>query len=101
MKSYPQKNLTVEKRIFGEHLPRMRRISEDGFGIFTNCWRVFRKSFPLEPEKVKMITLAAITIHNWLLKDSTHGKVYISPNSYDSEVSQTVGLWRSDHPTES
>lgn len=77
MKSYPQKNLTVEKRIFGEHLSRMRRISEDGLGIFTNCWCVFRKPFPLEPEKVKMITLAAITFNHWLRKDSTYEKVYV------------------------
>ena len=67
----------------------MRRISKNGFGILTNCWHVFKKPFSVEPEKVKVVTLAAITNHNWLLKDLTHGKVYLSPNLYDSEVLQT------------
>ena len=75
MKTYLQKNLTVEKRIFGYRLSRMRRISENGFGILAN--RVFRKPFSPELEKFKMITLTAITLHNWLRKDSTYGKVYI------------------------
>ena len=68
MKPYLQKHLTVEKRVFNYRLSRMRRISENGFGILANCWLVFRRPFSLEPEKVKVITLAAITIHNWLRK---------------------------------
>ena len=86
LKSYPQKNFTAEKRIFGYRLSRMRRISENIFGILANCWRVFRKPFSLKPEKAKMITLLAITFHNWLRKVSTYEKVYISPSLCDSEV---------------
>ena len=52
MKPYPQKNLSLEKRIFNYRLSRMRRISENAFGILANRWRVFRKPFLLEPEKV-------------------------------------------------
>ena len=31
----------------------------------------------LDPEKVKTVTLAAITLHNWLLEESENVKIYI------------------------
>lgn len=105
MKPYPQKNLTLEKRIFNYRLSRMRRISENGFGILANRWRIFRKPFYLEPEKVKVITLAVITLHNWLRMDSSIGKVYLPQSLLDREDTETgeiiEGSWRSDNPTES
>ena len=64
IKPYPQKRLTTEKHVFNYRLSRMRRISENGFGILTNRRRVFRRPFTLEPEKVKVIVLATITLHN-------------------------------------
>ena len=42
--------------------------------ILANRWRVFRKRFLLELEKVKLITLAVLTLHNWLRKESDIGK---------------------------
>lgn len=85
MKPYPQKGLTPEKRVFNYRLSRMCRISENGFGILADRWRVFRRPFSLQPEKVKIITIATITLHNWLRKDSLYGKVYISRDLVDSE----------------
>ena len=76
MKPYPQKGLTTDRRVFNYRLSRMRRISENGFGILANRWRVFRRPFSLEPEKVKVTSHAAITLHNWLRKDSTYRRVY-------------------------
>ena len=67
----------------------MTRISENAFGILANRWRVFRKSFFLEPEKVKAITLAVLTLHNWLRKESDIGKVYFSPTLVDREHRET------------
>ena len=40
MKLYPQKGLTSEKRVFNYRVSRMRRISENGFGILANRWSV-------------------------------------------------------------
>ena len=82
----------------------MRRISENGFSILANRWRIFRKPFYLEPEKVKAITLAVITLHNWLRMDSSIGKIYLSHSLLDYEGTETgeiiEGCWRSDNPTE-
>ena len=66
MNPYPQSNLTVKKQIFNLKLSRMRRISKNGFRILANRWRVFRWPFLLETQKVKTVTLEAITFHNWL-----------------------------------
>ena len=67
----------------------MRPISENPFGILANCQRVFRKPFLLEPKKVKAITLAVLTLHNWLRKESDIGKVYFSPTLVDREDPET------------
>ena len=105
MKSYPQKTLSLEKRIFNYRLSRMRRISENAYGILANRWRVFRKPFLLEPEKVKAITLTVLTLHSWLRKESDIGKVYFSPPLVDREDPETgeiiEGSWRKEIPTKS
>lgn len=66
MKPYPQSKMTVEERIFNYRLSRMRRISENGFGILVSRWRIFCSPMLLEPGKVKEIVLAALTLHNLL-----------------------------------
>ena len=105
MKSYPQKGLTTEKRVLNYRLPRMRGISENEFGILANCWRMFRRPFSLEPEKVKVIALVPITLHNWLQKNSSYGKVYIPNDLFDNEDITTgeitEGVWSKDPLTES
>ena len=104
MKPYPQKGLTTEKRVFNYRHSKMRRISKNGFGILANRWRVFRCPFSPDPEKVKVIALATITLHNWLRKDSSYGKVYIPSALVDNEDittgKVTEGAWRKDAPTE-
>ena len=89
MKPYPQRNLTVEKRVFNYRLSRMRRISENGFGILASRRRVFRRPFQLQPEKVKLIALTAITLHNWLRSNASSGKVYVPPGLADTENPET------------
>ena len=81
-------------------LSRMRRISENGFGILANKWRVFRRPFSIGPEKVRTVTLAAITLHNWLRSQNGAGKIYLTPGLVDSENIETreisEGSWRRD-----
>ena len=96
MKPYPQSGLDCEKRIFNYRLSRNRRISENAFGILANRWRILRSAIPLCPEKVTCLTLAVITLHNFLLQSPT----YIPPNLVDVEVSATghviPGTWRNE-----
>lgn len=102
MKPYPQKNLTPEKRIFNYRMSRKRRISENGFGILANRWRVFRQPIALEPKKVRTITLAAISLHNWQRSSSSIGKVDLPKGLIDQETETgeiIEGSWREDAPT--
>ena len=103
MKPYPQKDLTINNRIFNYLLSRARRISESAFGILANCWRVLRKPFSLQPEKVKIITFAILILHNWLRSESSSGRIYVPPNLIDVEDLSNdeiiYGDWRSDVPT--
>ena len=105
MKPYPQKNLSLEKHISNYQLSRMRRISEKAFGILANRWTVFRNSFLLEPGRFKAITLAVLTLHNWLRKESDFSKVYFSTTLIDREDPETgeifEGSWRKEIPTKS
>ncbi|XP_068729118.1 uncharacterized protein [Montipora capricornis] len=77
MKPYPLLGLSNEGRIYNYRLSRMRRVSENAFGILANKWRIFLSPVVLEPEKVQMITLAALTLHNFLLpkKTSNYGNI--------------------------
>ena len=101
-KTYPQKNLRLEKCIFNDRLSRMRCLPENAFDILANCWRVFRKQFLLE-QKVKAVTLAVLTLHNWLRKESDIVKVYFSQtlvNRKDPETGEVIkGSWRKEIPT--
>ena len=105
MKPYPQKDLSLDKRVFNYRLSRARRISENAFGILAARWRIFRKPFPLQPEKVKIITFSVLILHNWLKSEASSGKVYIPPNFIDYEDigndTVTSGEWRKDVTSES
>ena len=66
MKPYPRSQLNNEQRIFNYRLSRMRRISENGFGIIANRWRISRSPLLLSPEKVCTVVFAVLVLHNFL-----------------------------------
>ena len=105
LRPYPSRNLTVQQRIANYRISRGRRISENILGILGNRWRCFRVPFLLVPSKVKGITLAALTLHNWLRADSTSRNIYCPPILVDREDPDTAeiipGSWREDTPSDS
>lgn len=100
MKPYPQTGLNEEKRIFNYRLSRCRHISENAFGILGNRWRVFRSRITLAPDKVSILVLGAITLHNYLRSNSTTGKIYMPEDILDREDpvagKLTPGTWHHD-----
>lgn len=100
MKPYPQAGLTTEGRIFNYRLSRDRRISENAFGILANRWRILRSVIPLCPQKVTQLTLAIITLHNFLLQNPESSKNYVPAQLTDVEDQNTgdvtPGLWHND-----
>ena len=105
LKPYPSRNLTVEQRITNYRISRGRRISKNILGILGNRWRCFRVPFLLAPCKVKGITLAALTLHNWLRADTSSRNIYSPPtlvDREDPEMAEVIpGSWREDIPTDS
>ena len=95
MKPYPQTNLSDRKRIFNYRLSRMRRISENVFGIWGSRFRVFNSPMALSPDKAVTVTLATVTLHNLL---RTKGQaLYTDENALDRENpdgSVVEGSWR-------
>ena len=104
-KPYPQKNLTLEKLSTLSTLQNETHIRECLYYLLANHWRVFRRSFHLEPKKVKSVTLAAITLPDWLRRNSEIGKVYVPQwliDPKDPDNGEVIdGSWRSDTSNES
>ena len=104
MKLYPKTALSADTRIYNYRLSRMRRISENVFGMLVQRWRVLRNSILLEPEKMIKIVLAIFTLHNYL-RSTTEWKDLHPPGFLDSEDEVTgeiiPGRWRKDTPVDS
>ena len=64
MKPYSHNSCSDEQRIFDCRLLRVRRISENGFGVWMNRFRLFAKKELLTPEKEETAVLASQTLHH-------------------------------------
>lgn len=93
---YPQSGLDTEKRIFNYRLSRNRRISENAFGIMANRWRILRLAFLLSPEKVTQLTLAIITLYNFLIHSPESAVPYIPATEDKATGIVSPGLWRTE-----
>lgn len=67
MKPYPERGLTLEKRIFNYRLSRARRVVENAFGILANRFRVLLNPINLSVDNVEIITHTCALLHNFLL----------------------------------
>lgn len=84
MKPFPQRLLTHENRIYNYRLSRARRIVECAFGILANRWRVLLHTIHLSPEKVELITLTCVVLHNFLTTESSGYTEQIGTDSQDN-----------------
>ena len=99
MKPFPQQGLTREKRIYNYRHSRVRRISENLFGILANRWRIFFTIINLELKYVEDVIFTAPILHNMLIKSPISVNVY-HPSSFadnileDGEISE--GEWHAN-----
>ena len=98
MKPYKHEpHLPEEKKIFNYRLTRFRRISENGFGILVNRFRLWLGRCNMNPEIVRWLHLASVALHNLLCTKSRQNYFeggfadHISENGDISE-----GAWRND-----
>uniref|UniRef100_A0A803KDN9 DDE Tnp4 domain-containing protein n=1 Tax=Xenopus tropicalis TaxID=8364 RepID=A0A803KDN9_XENTR len=83
LKPFPQKHLTMERRIFNYRLSRARRVVENAFGILANRFRIFHTAIQLSPNKIDCVVLACCVLHNFLRRTSSAS--YMPVNMVDRE----------------
>lgn len=98
LKPYSQHNLDSKKRIFNYRLSRMRRVTENAFGIWVNRFRVFTTQMYLNPDKATIITLAALVLHNMLRQLSRESYTPDGFIDFENESGNVVyGNWREEN----
>lgn len=100
MKPYPGNHeFGSDKRLFNEKLSSSRVLIENTFGILASRFRVFRKPIGLAPEKVSLLTMTCILLHNFI-KKSNSNHIYAPPGTFDTyDDNGTLiqeGSWRQD-----
>jgi len=101
MKPYPGNHAVGSpKRIFNQRLSSSRVVVENVFGILTAKFRIFKKPILLEPEKVSIITVTCILLHNFLRRSETSASLYNPPGTMDvcdeNGLIIQSGSWRNE-----
>jgi len=85
MKPYPGNHTSGSpQRIFNQTLSGSRVVVENVFGILASRYRIFKKPISLAPEKVSIITMTCILLHNFLRRSETSASIYTPPGMIDS-----------------
>lgn len=83
-RSFPGRSgLSEARQIFNYRLSRARRVIENAFGILTARWRIFSRPIQGSVETVEAITLATVSLHNYLRQ--TNSASYCPSGFVDSE----------------
>lgn len=80
LKPYPDRSLTLDKRIFNYRLSCARRTVENAFGILAKRWRVLLFTISLDVKKIETITYACVLLHNFLIIKKNSHQWYVPPN---------------------
>jgi len=64
MKPFPRRGLSLEEAIFNYRLSRVRRVSENAFGILANRFQILLSTMRHKPENVRTLVTACILLHN-------------------------------------
>ncbi|KAJ8980499.1 hypothetical protein NQ317_000615 [Molorchus minor] len=65
-----------QKRIFNQRLSSTRVVVENVFGILSSVFRIFKKPIALEVNKVSLITMTCVRLHNFLRRSKTSKQIY-------------------------
>ena len=73
MKPYPgsrtDPDMSKARRVYNYRLSRARRTVESTFGLFSARFRFLRHVVEISPPNYKRILLAAVVLHNFVMKD--------------------------------
>jgi len=99
MKPFPGNHeIGSPKRIFNQKLSSSRVVIENVFGIMAAKFRIFKKPISIELEKVSIITMTCVLLHNFLRRNETAASIYTPPGTIDicdnTGVIIQPGSWR-------
>ena len=95
MKPYGLKNASDMERVYRYRLSRFRKISENGFGIWSKRFRLFSTRALLTPGKAVIAIIASLALHNMLRTKSSES--YTPTGLVDFEIPNgnvIQGEWR-------
>lgn len=101
MKPYPGNHTSGSpQRIFNQTLSGSRVVVENVFGILAARYRIFEKPISLAPEKVSIITMTCILLHNFFRRSETSASIYTPTGMIDlynnfGSITQP-GSWRNE-----
>lgn len=101
MKPYPgNHDVGSPKREFNRKSSSARVVVENTFGILASKFRVFQKPLMVCPDKVSLITMTCVLLHNFLRKSNTSRRIYTPPGTVDvynnDDIRIQDGSWRSE-----
>lgn len=104
LRTYPGKNISIERRVFNYRLSRARRLIENVFGILASRWRILRRPIETNVTTAEKITKAVCCLHNYLRLQDTGKNQYITSELVDQESElniddDTLGSWRMEPDT--
>ncbi|XP_051170182.1 uncharacterized protein LOC127287352 [Leptopilina boulardi] len=62
-------NLSIDQNVYNYRLSRARRVIENAFVILVAKWRIFRTPILIYIEVIKLIVLATICLHNFIIRE--------------------------------
>ena len=97
MRPYPKSHpntLPREESIFNYRLSHARIVVENTFGMFTQRWRIFDRTIPLEDDNVDKIVQACVCLHNYLVEDKPIAQLYAELNPEQRPFMHGNGIMR-------
>lgn len=91
MKPYFERGLSDEQNIFNYRLSRARRCIENIFGILTNRFRVILNPIRLSVQKLELITMTGVILHNYLIATSSNIEYGDILSSQHNQVLLSIG----------
>jgi hypothetical protein len=93
MKPFGSQMLPHDERIFNYRLSRARRVVENTFGILSSRWRCLLTTLLQNPETVRTIVMACVTLHN--IMRARYPNLQNAMINSDEEV-QNLRAWRDE-----
>ena len=66
LRQHSNNALTNDAKIYNYRLSHAKRVVDNSFGIFANCWRLYQRCIYMNPDNVESVIKATLVLHNIL-----------------------------------